>query len=94
MQLKTLGNEEEIKKFIKSIKYDEGKMKIENKKERYVAVVVMPTHKDMGKRLKSLLNKYCYEELSSHDHCLRVRKVTNYQSLPCSSHKKEEDTCI
>ena len=39
-----------------SIKYSEGKMKIENKKRGYVAAVVKPPHKDLGGRLKSLLN--------------------------------------
>ena len=58
MKWKTLGNEEEILKFIKSIKYNEGKMKIQNKKGGYVTTMVKPPHKDLSGRLKILLNKY------------------------------------
>ena len=36
-------------------------MKIENKKGGYDAAVVKPTNKDLGGRLKSLLNKHGYE---------------------------------
>ena len=61
LKTKTLGIEEEISKFIKSINYDEGRMKIENKKGGYVAAVVKPPQKDLGRRLKLLLNKHAYE---------------------------------
>ena len=46
---------------MKSIKYDEEKMKMEKMKGGYVAAVVKTPHKYLGEKFKSSINKHSYE---------------------------------